>query len=67
MIAKFKIKKKARKNVHIKTVFLINVNVTRNLTDNVYQDHDHIHDPSVSIIDLVSNTTYIVCLNFIHK
>ena len=25
------------------------------------------HNPSVRIIDLVSHTTYVVCVNFIHK
>ena len=25
------------------------------------------YNPSVSIIDLVSHTTYVVCVNFIHK
>ena len=25
------------------------------------------YNPSVSIIDIVSHTTYVVCVNFIHK
>ena len=39
-----------------------------------YRFHKYIHtyiighyNPSVQIIDLVSHTTYIVCVNFIHK
>ena len=36
----------------------------------MYENHAYIIDhynPSVRITDLVSHTTYVVCVNFVHK
>ena len=34
---------------------------------NTYIHNWSLHNPSVRILDLVSHTTYVVCVNFIHK
>ena len=34
---------------------------------NTYIHNWSLHNPSVRILDLVSHTTYVVCINFIHK
>ena len=39
----------------------------RNLLSNIHTYIIGHYKPSVRIIDLVTHTTYIVCVNFIHK
>ena len=45
-------------------LFDVSNHTTNYSTVTTYVDH---YNPSVRIIDLVSHTTYVVCINFIHK